>query len=597
MSLNRFMHPRNIYRTPPDFKELAVTYPEFRRHVKQELSGKISLDFQDPAALRALSKTLLHKDFDLEVDLPSDRLIPALPQRLNYILWVEDLLEIVKEDSASDVLEGVDIGTGASCIIPLIACRKNKWKFVATEVDAESISLAQKNVDNNGLKDSIQIIQTESGCVLKEVVEEVGKNFDFCFCNPPFFRDQWEANPEGKSRTPNRPPPISANSASDVEKVTEGGEVEFVRKMIQDSLALGTQVRVYTTMLGKKKSLKIIKNELRKQKVEQFTTTEFCQGRTMRWGVAWTFMKGVDIKKAPTMKHEKPKPPLIYIIPNELKETEYSLSEILSKIKGLMEELKITYQVTHEGKHSVHISLHANENTWSHQRRKKRKLIHKQKLANSKEEKIQHITNAPISEHSKQETLGSSSLLTAGNNQDSGEIKTKSKTEEYTKKICEKDNDSYTVEDSKNLFSKDLNGCKTHMEKEETSYDIPEDQLFTKDKHSFQSSSDVNSVALENTSDSKREEESNFLSQQAAKKQKMESTSSEATDSSGKEGEISTKRPRVGGLDVPGSYLLNCDLQLKKEGNMIILKLLCKDGASGREPMHQVLQFIKNRLK
>lgn len=35
MSMNRFMHPRNIYKTPPNFKQLAIEYPEFREHVKQ----------------------------------------------------------------------------------------------------------------------------------------------------------------------------------------------------------------------------------------------------------------------------------------------------------------------------------------------------------------------------------------------------------------------------------------------------------------------------------------------------------------------------------------------------------------------------------
>jgi hypothetical protein len=29
------MHPRNPYRTPPDFKELALKFPEFRKHAKQ----------------------------------------------------------------------------------------------------------------------------------------------------------------------------------------------------------------------------------------------------------------------------------------------------------------------------------------------------------------------------------------------------------------------------------------------------------------------------------------------------------------------------------------------------------------------------------
>lgn len=29
------MHPRNPYQTPPDFKELALKYPEFRKHARQ----------------------------------------------------------------------------------------------------------------------------------------------------------------------------------------------------------------------------------------------------------------------------------------------------------------------------------------------------------------------------------------------------------------------------------------------------------------------------------------------------------------------------------------------------------------------------------
>lgn len=29
MALNKFMHPRNIYKTPPDFSKLAKDYKEF----------------------------------------------------------------------------------------------------------------------------------------------------------------------------------------------------------------------------------------------------------------------------------------------------------------------------------------------------------------------------------------------------------------------------------------------------------------------------------------------------------------------------------------------------------------------------------------
>ena len=40
---------------------------------------------------------MLSKDFGLEVVLPVDRLVPMVPQRLNYIHWLEDLLEEERE--------------------------------------------------------------------------------------------------------------------------------------------------------------------------------------------------------------------------------------------------------------------------------------------------------------------------------------------------------------------------------------------------------------------------------------------------------------------------------------------------------------------
>lgn len=30
MSMNNFIHPRNVYRNPPDFTQLALAYPELR---------------------------------------------------------------------------------------------------------------------------------------------------------------------------------------------------------------------------------------------------------------------------------------------------------------------------------------------------------------------------------------------------------------------------------------------------------------------------------------------------------------------------------------------------------------------------------------
>lgn len=47
--------------------------------------------------------------------------------------------------------------------------------------------------------------------------------------------------------------------------------------------------RIYTVMIGCKSSLKAIVRTLKELKIESFITTQFCQGHTVRWAVAWTF--------------------------------------------------------------------------------------------------------------------------------------------------------------------------------------------------------------------------------------------------------------------------------------------------------------------
>lgn len=74
---------------------------------KQNLDGSISLDFKSPTSLRALCKVLLKSDFGLAIDLPADRLVPAIPQRLNYLLWIEDILNA---NAVQVPVCGIDVG-------------------------------------------------------------------------------------------------------------------------------------------------------------------------------------------------------------------------------------------------------------------------------------------------------------------------------------------------------------------------------------------------------------------------------------------------------------------------------------------------------
>lgn len=47
---------------------------------------------------------------------------------------------------------GIDVGTGASCIYPLLGAKVAGWSFLATEIDAVSAKWAEKNVRSNGLQ-------------------------------------------------------------------------------------------------------------------------------------------------------------------------------------------------------------------------------------------------------------------------------------------------------------------------------------------------------------------------------------------------------------------------------------------------------------
>ena len=47
-------------------------------------------------------------------------------------------------------------GTGASCVYPLLAAKKNSWKFLATEADDFNTEYAKRNVAKNELQDAVQ---------------------------------------------------------------------------------------------------------------------------------------------------------------------------------------------------------------------------------------------------------------------------------------------------------------------------------------------------------------------------------------------------------------------------------------------------------
>ncbi|RKP22649.1 ribosomal RNA large subunit methyltransferase F-like protein, partial [Syncephalis pseudoplumigaleata] len=194
------LHPRNRYRdAPPDFVELARAYPALAPFVEQRADGTASIDFRQSEAQRALAYALLKCDFSIDLEIPLDVLCPMIPNRLNYLHWLEDLIGPGRVDGT---VRGIDIGTGASCIYPLLGCRLHaSWQFVATELQERLLDVARHNVDRNALASRISLVQAQADHTLPvETIMAASHQYDFCMCNPPFYasREEFEQSARNK---------------------------------------------------------------------------------------------------------------------------------------------------------------------------------------------------------------------------------------------------------------------------------------------------------------------------------------------------------------------------------------------------------------
>nr|XP_011727179.1 U6 small nuclear RNA (adenine-(43)-N(6))-methyltransferase [Macaca nemestrina] len=389
MALSKSMHARNRYKDkPPDFAYLASKYPDFKQHVQINLNGRVSLNFKDPEAVRALTCTLLREDFGLSIDIPLERLIPTVPLRLNYIHWVEDLIGHQDSDK-STLRRGIDIGTGASCIYPLLGATLNGWYFLATEVDDMCFNYAKKNVEQNNLSDLIKVVKVPQKTLLMDALKEESEIiYDFCMCNPPFFANQLEAKVKCLLLQDGAYDASSPLGGSCLTSVMLSSSYSFVL-YLKEFCSWKDLERWYSCMLGKKCSLAPLKEELRIQGVPKVTYTEFCQGRTMRWALAWSFYDDVTVPSPPSKRRklEKPRKPITFVVlASVMKELSLRASSLGSEtaegivavtawIEQILTDLKVQHKRVPCGKEEVSLFLTAIENSWIHLRRKKRERV------------------------------------------------------------------------------------------------------------------------------------------------------------------------------------------------------------------------------
>jgi len=136
--------------------------------------------------LVSLTRVLLSDDFGVRWSLPPGALCPAVPNRVRCLCVVRRLLRPVPGPVC-----GLDIGTGASCIYPLLGRAMFGWRFVAADADPSAVDAALRNVRlNSGFEAAIRVVRVSGDTALTDALRaahETEPAVHFCICNPPFF--------------------------------------------------------------------------------------------------------------------------------------------------------------------------------------------------------------------------------------------------------------------------------------------------------------------------------------------------------------------------------------------------------------------------
>jgi 23S rRNA (adenine1618-N6)-methyltransferase len=184
------LHTRNKNRERYDLNALTTAVPELLQHVKPNKFGDDSVDFANPVAVKLLNRALLNHYYGIQHwEFPAENLVPPIPGRADYIHYMADVLT---ESNFGRVppaarITALDIGTGASCIYPIVGVTEYGWNFIATDIDAKSLASAQHIIDANAaLKDKIQCrLQGNSKQFFQGIIGTEDR-VDVTVCNPPF---------------------------------------------------------------------------------------------------------------------------------------------------------------------------------------------------------------------------------------------------------------------------------------------------------------------------------------------------------------------------------------------------------------------------
>ena len=298
------LHPRNKNRFRYDFDALIRSYSGLKAFVTKNKYGDESIDFANPEAVKNLNKALLISFFNITYwDIPKGFLCPPIPGRADYIHYAADLLAAGNQGIIpGKEIRVLDIGVGANCIYPLIGNREYNWNFVGSDINRLALDSAQKIVTANGLENFIELRRQSSPDNFFKGILAEGEFFDLSICNPPFHSSLVEAQTGTERKLKNlgirqKDKAVLNFGGQNAEIFCEGGEEQFLRKMILESAGFAKNVCWFTSLVSRKTTLASNYYWLKQVKATDIKTINMGQGQKRSRLLAWTFLNNDELEE------------------------------------------------------------------------------------------------------------------------------------------------------------------------------------------------------------------------------------------------------------------------------------------------------------
>ena len=309
MHIKTNLHPLNLHNKSYDFPSLIEIFPDLKQYLVNS-HDRLTIDFANAEAVKSLKCALLKKYYRIDFwDIPMGYLCPAVPGRVDYIHYLAQLLE--QNFDAGDIhtanVQVLDIGTGASCIYPILGQRIYNWRFIASDIDPVSIASCKHIINaNKGLSSKIKVVQQPDSNAFFANIIKPGQQFDLTLCNPPFHRSLQDAlagnsrkrvNLQKSSKSKVQVAAIENKAVAALnfggqkaELYCPGGELNFIKNMIIESKNYREQVLFFSCLVSKNDHLGDLKLALKKAKVAEFKIIKMAQGQKISRFIAWSYL-------------------------------------------------------------------------------------------------------------------------------------------------------------------------------------------------------------------------------------------------------------------------------------------------------------------